>query len=274
MVSDIAGKTLNYSNGLFRCCGEGFRYKGGGPAPLEMACEECGEIVANDSIQDKEAIESSIKSDPNFLRHVFENTKHYHPIHCQFIKELTKAGKFQEAIEIGWRVHERAKADNFKGTGPIDQICAAHLEWERVEKKAGNKEKAESIRADFVRIQSEFLGITINHDLKNLVRDLGKPLKEKSDGYSILECVEAEIKNRKDETLDAKYYNELIRLLDKAMTAPLSPYYQAKAHRAYGDAYAKLGDKPNEIEHLKRALALNPKVGVKTRLDKLEAGQP
>jgi len=70
--------------------------------------------------------------------------------------------------------------------------------------------------------------------------------------------------------------DKLLSLLERAYSEDLTEYpdYLALAHRLRGELYEVAGDAHRAIEAYRDALALNPKIGVKKRLSKLEKQFP
>ena len=81
-------------------------------------------------------------------------------------------------------------------------------------------------------------------------------------------------KNKIDMLKNNFTYNdveEIISLLNEAIKRKIDvPEIKAKIYREIGEIYEKLGDLGKTIKHFEKALAINPKVGVKLRLKELK----
>jgi len=269
-VSDICSVIHNKPNGFYLCCSTGFRFIGAGAAPYELNCPECGRIMANYAIENSNYIADQLRLDPRYLETIFENTKHYHPVLCEYLRYLKKQKNYLGAIEKGWQVNERGKVDNFKGTGPIDIICECYLELSEVERKSGNIEKYDYYINEYHAIQKNHLGNDIIGKRNALLNNIDAPIQSASDGYDIYFSIEAEVKGLVDSQMPKEQCEKYIKLLFKALSVDISPNTKAKANRLLADLYLKLNDKDNEIKHLKKAIVLNPKIGVKKRIEKYE----
>lgn len=77
-----------------------------------------------------------------------------------------------------------------------------------------------------------------------------------------------------DKDLDANTGAEILSLLEKALQRGLNdhPKEQAKVYRTMGEVFEALGRSRKASEHYERALRLNPKVGVRRKLEALKRG--
>ena len=74
------------------------------------------------------------------------------------------------------------------------------------------------------------------------------------------------------EVLDEERAKEILSYLELALKLGLEDYpgVRARTHRTIGEVFQVLGYKQGAIEHFEKALDLNPRVGVKRRLDDLK----
>ncbi len=110
--------------------------------------------------------------------------------------------------------------------------------------------------------------IDFRYDFEGNFLDEKKFQKEKVkilSGYQLIDIVTEEIQSKKD--VD---YNEIVRLLDAALSKNISQYTQAKAWRLLGDAFLELNNKEKALQSYKNAINLYPKIGVKRIITKLE----
>jgi len=77
-----------------------------------------------------------------------------------------------------------------------------------------------------------------------------------------------------DKVVNTETGEEILTLLEQALQRGLDNYpnEQAMVYRTMGEVFEALGEKLKAIEHYERALRLNPKVGIKRRLDTLRKG--
>ena len=93
-----------------------------------------------------------------------------------------------------------------------------------------------------------------------------------NDGFKFLEKGKSLLKAKKGHLSQA----DVKKILDSARLAAQLlvhySYYQAESHRIMGEVMEETGDIHGAIENYTEALKLNPKVGVKQRLGKLDPG--
>jgi hypothetical protein len=77
-----------------------------------------------------------------------------------------------------------------------------------------------------------------------------------------------------DKDVDPNTCSEILSLLEGALQRGLDDYpnEQAKVYRTMGEVFEVLGERSKAAEHYERALRLNPKVGVRRKLDALKKG--
>jgi hypothetical protein len=87
-------------------------------------------------------------------------------------------------------------------------------------------------------------------------------------GYELLEIAEKD-QNEIDSN-ELKSFSRVIELLENALQKGVSENTQARIHRYLGEIYHRCNSKENSLKHLKAALDLNPKVGVKKLYETLK----
>jgi len=95
---------------------------------------------------------------------------------------------------------------------------------------------------------------------------------ESANGYRLFEIAMEKKEEVESKIAGSAIYNEFISLMKEALDKGVSEYYQAMAHRELGEAYQKLGIITEAIHHYEKAIALNPKIGVKKLLKSLKQG--
>jgi len=84
--------------------------------------------------------------------------------------------------------------------------------------------------------------------------------------------------NSLEDIFDSRIVNEIFLLLETALQRGLDPYLneQAAIHRTMGEMFEKLRQMNKAIEHYEKALDLNPRIGLKRKLQAIKqkyAGQ-
>ena len=89
--------------------------------------------------------------------------------------------------------------------------------------------------------------------------------------WGLLNIAEARLSQTPAEQMNSEQFNEVSDLLSEAVKR-LQGYDSrgAQAERQLGELKLLRGDRREALEHLKRAISLNPKVGVKKLIAKLE----
>lgn len=152
-TSDITCIILNPPDGFYTCnnCLESFRYKGHQPYPCELNCPDCNSIMHNDGLykagngenRDRSYIRKNINSEIDKLENLYNNSKSYHPLLCEYAQYFYSIKDYNKAIEIGWNIHNRwlSKEDQV-GTAPLDIVGKAHRALAKAFIKQGNIEEA------------------------------------------------------------------------------------------------------------------------------------
>lgn len=139
-------------------------------------------------------------------------------------------------------------------SGAIDPIISQLMPWAF---DVGNIEQALAIGAYLLR-----------HNLpapEHFVRDLPSLYAEMA-AESWLNTAPGETP-----TISA---SQLDDVLERTLGYDMVDEIRAKLHRALGEALVAVGNRGRAIEHLKRAVTLNPKVGAKGLLSRLEKEHP
>lgn len=93
---------------------------------------------------------------------------------------------------------------------------------------------------------------------------------EKRDGYAIMQIVELRVKETALDKMTQDELSLLQQLTERASECEISAYTKAQVYRYLGEIALACGAKRQAIQSFKRALELNPKVGVKKQLAALE----
>lgn len=136
-------------------------------------------------------------------------------------------------------------------SGAIDPIISEMLPWSF---DAGDVDRA----------------LAIGHYL--LRHDLPAPEQFTRDVPSIFAEMAAEVGINKKDGIDISA-DQLAEVLEATAAYDMVDEIRAKLHRALGEALHSEGHDDTAIEHLKRAVELNDKIGVKGLLAKLEKAQ-
>ena len=77
------------------------------------------------------------------------------------------------------------------------------------------------------------------------------------------------VKEKLDSSISEQEVDVLIKSLQSGIKKSREPLEKAQILRLMGEAYEKLGDKPNALKRYQQALENDPKVGVKRKVTKL-----
>ncbi len=88
-------------------------------------------------------------------------------------------------------------------------------------------------------------------------------------GYDLLSVAEDRRRKLESSGAPSERYDEVLSILEAALTRGISPFTQAIVHRHIGEIQHVCGRDADAIRHLEMAISLNPKVGVKRLLGSL-----
>jgi tetratricopeptide (TPR) repeat protein len=89
------------------------------------------------------------------------------------------------------------------------------------------------------------------------------------DGYTLLRVAEGQLEKTPLGEMAPEKRDAARHLLEQASESRISDHTKAKAHRWLGEIALASGQKAKAVAHFRKALELNPKVGVKKRLEAL-----
>ena len=92
------------------------------------------------------------------------------------------------------------------------------------------------------------------------------------DGYALLDFAEQRLKDTAFDKMAQEEQTLVCRLLERACECRVSDNTLAKVNRHLGEIALACGEKQQAVSCFRRALQLNPKVGVKKKLQALEKG--
>jgi tetratricopeptide (TPR) repeat protein len=93
---------------------------------------------------------------------------------------------------------------------------------------------------------------------------------ETANGYELYDLALDKLGELDPDKKDFSLFDEPISLLKRALDKGLSSYYQGLAHRELGEIFLERGERVQAIFHFEKAIAANPKIGVKKVLAKLK----
>lgn len=94
-----------------------------------------------------------------------------------------------------------------------------------------------------------------------------------ANGYELYEIAMEKISEIDPKKEDLSLIDEPLAILKKALEMGISSYYESLAHRQIGELHLERGEQNKAIVHFEKAIAANPKIGVKKALAKLRAGK-
>jgi tetratricopeptide (TPR) repeat protein len=94
---------------------------------------------------------------------------------------------------------------------------------------------------------------------------------ESANGYKLLDLATDKINELEYKEADLSSYDDALSLLKMAIDRGISDYCRARAHRILGEVLLKRGQRQEAIEHIEKALAADPKIGLKKLLAKLKS---
>lgn len=100
----------------------------------------------------------------------------------------------------------------------------------------------------------------------------GKDRIKYASGFELVWIAQDRLKQYSNTRITPEDADDILKILNLALTKDLDKYpnEQANAYRAIGEIYDALGNLSLAIDKYEAAIRLNPKVGVKRRLDKLK----
>lgn len=99
--------------------------------------------------------------------------------------------------------------------------------------------------------------------------ELSRRRTREASGYDLLSAAEQKLKELEIGNKPIEEYGEAESLLRRALEQRVSPYTAGQIHRHLGEIAEKAGRLEDAISAYEDALRMNPKVGVKKRLEKL-----
>jgi tetratricopeptide (TPR) repeat protein len=112
------------------------------------------------------------------------------------------------------------------------------------------------------------------YDFEGRFLDSGQWEKKSADsanGYELFDLATDKIDELEHKEATLSSYDDALSLLKKAIDKGISDYYSARAHRILGEVLLKRGQRAEALEHFEKALAADPKIGLKKLLAKLKS---
>jgi hypothetical protein len=94
------------------------------------------------------------------------------------------------------------------------------------------------------------------------------------DGYTLLRVAEDRLKGTSPDEMTPQDREAVGQLLERASESRISDYTKAKTHRYLGEIALASGQRAKAVSHFRKALAFNPKVGLKKQVQALEKELP
>lgn len=93
---------------------------------------------------------------------------------------------------------------------------------------------------------------------------------DSANGYDLFNLAAEKMDDLESKKADLSSYDEVLSLLKRAVDKGISEYFQARAYRLLGEISLKRDLRSEAIDYFERALAADPRIGVKKLLTKLK----